>query len=210
MDRDDEQQFQQLKAWWQHNGSSLVMGLALALVVLAGWWGYTNWQERSAQQAAAAYAEFLRAEQQEEGVDSVEQLGERVLEEHGDSGYAALAALRLGHFQAQAGEYRRAAQTLGWLVEHADHRAMAELARLRQARALGEEDPEEALELLKESAPATFRANYAQLRGDLLSELERSEEAVAAYREALERGQDLGGQARELVRLKLRAQEART
>ncbi len=207
MNQDDEQQLQQIKAWWQRYGSGILLGLAGLAVILAGWWGYGTWQERSAQQAAAAYAELLRAEQGGE-LAAAEAAGERILDEHAGSGYAAMAALRLARIQVEAGERRRAVQTLKGLADSADSRAMAELARLRRARLLGETDQEAALSLLEGEVTEGFRASYAQLRGDLLSQLGRAEAAVAAYREALNSEPGLGGRARELVRRKLQAMEA--
>ncbi len=207
MHQDDEQQLQQIKAWWQRHGSGIILGLAGLAVILTGWWGYGAWQERSARQAAAAYAELLRAEQGGE-LEAAEAAGERLLDEHAGSGYAAMAALRLARIQVEAGERGRAIQTLEGLAEDADTRAMAELARLRWARLLGETDREAALALLDREVTDGFRASYAQLRGDLLSRLGRPEAAAEAYREALGSEPGLGAQARELVRRKLQAVEA--
>ncbi|ABM62551.1 YfgM family protein [Halorhodospira halophila] len=206
MERSDDEQLQQLKDWWQRNGGSILLGLTGALLILAGWWGYGTWQERGAQQAAAAYAEFLQATQSGEP-EAAEQAGQRVLDDHARSGYAGMTALRMARIQAEAGEYRRAAETLGWLIDNADHSAMVELARLRQARVLGEEDPEEALAVLEGSVSAGFTASFDELRGDLLRELGRYDEAAEAYQQALDQ-EGLGAQSRELVRLKLQAVES--
>ncbi|MCG5540972.1 MULTISPECIES: YfgM family protein [unclassified Halorhodospira] len=206
MERTDDEQLQQLKDWWRRNGGSIMLGLTAAVLIVAGWWGYGTWQERGAQQAAAAYAEFLQATRSGEP-EMAEQAGQRVLDDHARSGYAGLTALRMARIQAEAGAYRRAAETLGWLIDNADHSAMAELARLRQARVLGEVDAEEALAALEGSVSAGFAAAYAELRGDLLRELGRYDEATEAYQQALDQ-EGLGAQSRELVRLKLQAVES--
>lgn len=205
MDRTDEEQLQQLKDWWKRNGPPLLIGAGVAIALAAGWWGYGNWQERSAQQAAGAYAEFLQAEHGGE-LEAAEERGQRVLDRHAASGYAVMTALRLARLQVENEAFERAAETLGWVVDHADDRPMRELARLRQARALAEIDPERALTRLDVDVSDGFRAAYAELRGDLLHELGRDDEAAEAYRAALD-SEGLGGQARELVRLKLQAVE---
>ncbi|WP_200192389.1 YfgM family protein [Halorhodospira abdelmalekii] len=207
MDRSDEEQLQRLNDWWRRNGPSLMLGAALALVVLAGWWGFGAWQERSAQMAAAAYSEFLQAERQQAEISELEQLGQRLLDDHGSSGYAVLTAMRLARHQMDTGAYQSAADTLGWLVENARERPTAELARLRQARALAQEDPEQAVGLLGSDVSRSFKAAYAELRGDLLVDLGRSAEAAEAYREALAVN-GLAPQSRELVEIKLRAVES--
>ncbi len=122
------------------------------------------------------------------------------------AGYAAMAALRAARAQVEAGAFQEAAETLGGLVERADRPAMAELARLRKARALSQVDAEQALEVLKAQAVPGFGAARAELRGDLLASLGRSEEASAAYREALD-AEGMPARSREAVRLKLQATE---
>lgn len=205
MDRRDEEQIEQLKEWWRRNGPSIMLGLSAAIVVVAGWWAYGTWQERAAQQAAAAYAEFL----QHRGGD-IEELassGQDVMEQHRGSGYAMLTAMRLARHQIEAGANADAAQTLGWLVENSEHQPTVQLARLRQARALAQSDPQRAIELLGNEASAGFKAVYAELKGDLLAAQGRLDEAAQAYRQALT-AKGLASQSRELVKIKLRAVES--
>lgn len=209
MDRGDEEQLEQIRDWWRRNGPSIMLGLSLAMVLLAGWWAYDTWQERAAQQAAADYAEFIQLERRDADLSELESLGQRLLAAHEGSGYAVLTALRMARLQVDAGAFEAAAQTLGWLVENSQHKPTAELARLRQARALAESDPERAVELLdgENKVAAGFRAAYAELRGDLLTDLGRSGEAAQAYREALA-ANGLAPKSREMVEIKLRAVES--
>ncbi len=204
MERSDDEQLERLKAWWRRNGPALTLGVAVAAAGLAAWWGYQTWQERSEQRAAGAYAEYLEQERQGAELEALEEAGQRLLDDHPGTGYAALTALRLAREQVAAEAYGEAGETLGWLVDHADDRPMAELARLRQAQALAQEDPERALAVLDDEVSEGFRAVYAELRGDLLGELDRPEEAAEAYRTALE-AEGLAPQSRELVRTKLQA-----
>ncbi|BAU57737.1 tetratricopeptide repeat protein [Halorhodospira halochloris] len=207
MDRKDEEEFDQLRDWWRRNGPSLMLGISAAMVVLAGWWAYGTWQERSAQQAATAYAEFLEVERRDAELEELAGLGQRLLDDHSGSGYAVLAAMRMARLQVDAGAYADAADTLGWLVENSDHRPTAELAKLRQARVLSQIDPEKAIELLEADVSDGFKAAYAELKGDLLAELGRQDEAAQAYRQALA-ANGLAPQSRELVEMKLRAVES--
>ena len=207
MERSDEEQLEQLKEWWRRNGPGLMLGAALAITLFAVWWGYNTWQERSAQAAAVAYAEYLDAERRGADLNRLEVLADRLRSEHSASGYAALAAMRLARQQVSAGTQAEAVETLGWLVDHAAQRPTAELARLRQARALADDDPEGAVGLLQREVSAGFRAAYAELRGDLLVDLGRKEEAAAAYREVLAVN-GLAPHTRELVEIKLRAAES--
>lgn len=208
MDDRDEEQLAQIREWWRRNGPSIMLGLSLAIIVVAGWWAYDTWQERAAQQAAAAYAELLEHERRGAELAKLETVARRIREDHAASGYAVLAALRLAKQQVDAGEQVAAAATLDWLVDNAEHTPTVELARLRQARALAESAPEKAVNLLdNDKVSPGFQASYAELRGDLLAELGRADEAAVAYREALAVN-DLTPQSRELVKMKLRAVES--
>ncbi len=203
MDRTDEEQIEALRDWWRRNGSAVMLGVGLAAAGLTGWWGYGQWQEGKAQEAAAAYGLMIQAEREGAPLPELTIAARQVMEDHRRSGYAPMAAMRLGARQMEAGQYIAAARTLGWVVEHVRETAMVELARLRQARALAAAGrTEEALALVAQPASPGFVGAYADLRGDLLADMGRAEAAAEAYRDAL-RAEGLDPQTRRLVELKL-------
>lgn len=203
MDRNDEEQLAVLRDWWHRNGVSVMAGLLMAAVGAGGWWGYDLWQERTAQQSAAAYQEFLQAARLGGSPDEIQEAVRRLQEDHGGSAYAAMATLQLARQQLEAGDYEQAAETLAWVQHNAEDSALEQLARLRRAEALaGAGDLDGALAVVGTDPGTGFVGAFEAMRGDLLQERDRREEAVEAYRRALEAG-DLDRDMREVVRLKL-------
>jgi len=74
------------------------------------------------------------------------------------------------------------------VMENGTPKALRVIARDRLARTLLDQDKAaEALEVLEGEADVSgFEARYAETRGDILAALGREQEAVAAYRQALE------------------------
>jgi len=196
----DEEQLEAVKRWWQENGRSIIIGLILGAGAVGGWWGWGAWQERAAVDAANAYADFMAPANQGEYETAVRR-GELVLENHGRSLYATMAALQLGALHIQEGDPAAAAESLRWAADNADSEAMRSLARLRLARALAADGQHEtALEKLDNGG--AYAGQMAELRADILLELEREDEARSAYRAALNHD-DISPTQRELIQIKL-------
>lgn len=205
MDRNDEEQLATLRDWWQRNGASILTGLVIAVVGASGWWGYEFWQERTAQQSAAAYGEFMQVAQRGDDLDAMAQAAENLQNNHTRSGYAVLASLQLARHQMEAGQHEDAVRTLSWAADNAEHDALRNLARLREARALAAADRiEDALARLETSPGPGFVGAFSHLRGDLLSAMDEHESAISAYRSALD-ADDLDADARDLVRTRLQS-----
>ena len=53
--RDEEEQVERIKAWWQENGTAAVITVVLAVAALIGW---RQWQGHQGEQAAEASTEY--------------------------------------------------------------------------------------------------------------------------------------------------------
>jgi predicted negative regulator of RcsB-dependent stress response len=88
------------------------------------------------------------------------------------------------------------------------HRALAlgGVPRLRLANVLLDEKAyDEALQLLEAKPLEAYAAQVAALRGDVLLAKNQRAEAIAAYRQALEKAGSQGGAFRESLQLRLDA-----
>ena len=56
----EEQELETLKKWWSENGKSLLAGLGIGLVAVAGWTSWQTWQRTQAELRIGA----LRADRQ--------------------------------------------------------------------------------------------------------------------------------------------------
>ncbi|KAB7628404.1 YfgM family protein [Alkalilimnicola sp. S0819] len=199
----DMEQVEALKRWWSENGRSIIAGAVIAIVGLLGWqqWGaYQDQQALDASNEYLAFLEQLRGDAPDGGLGR----GERLIEKHADSPYAALAALWMASHHVEQGALEQAEARLRWASEQADGEHFRELASLRLANVLlARADPAAALAVLERIDQGAYSALAGELRGDAHAARGEREQAAASYRAALE-NDGLSGQRRQLLELKLR------
>ncbi|MFG3454759.1 tetratricopeptide repeat protein [Stutzerimonas stutzeri] len=185
----DEEQLAQIKEWWQRNGMPLLLGGALALVLVFGWQFWQKHQRTQAQNASAVYQQLLNAALEEGGVDAAEvsRLGNLLQKEFAGSHYAQYGSLFVAKVAVESGRLDEAQTELQAVLDKPADQVLEELARQRLARVLAAQDKaEEGLALLDGEAVEAFAASREELRGDLLVKLGRQDEAHAAYSKAKE------------------------
>lgn len=187
-DYTEEEQIAQIKEWWQRNGKPLLMGGALALVIVFGWQGWQKNQTSKAQTASVVYQQLLDvALVPSEQVDAqkVAQLLAELKKVNPHSAYAQYAGLLAVKVAVDHHQLDDAALELNAILAKPANDTLAELARQRLARVLlAQEQAEQALQLLDGTALTAFTATREELRGDVLVVLERPAEAKAAYLQA--------------------------
>lgn len=186
--RTEEEQVEALKRWWQENGRSTVIAIAVALSAAFGWQGWQRYQENQAAEASNLFSQMLEAASAlEEGADGsrFEELASTLREQFPRSSYAQFAALHEARLAVEAGQNGEAERDLRWVLSRAQAGSDThQVAQLRLARVLaGRGQVEEALALL-EGGSGYYRAATAMARGDVLLQASRDAEALAAYREA--------------------------
>ena len=185
----EEEQLAQSKEWWQRNGKPLLMGGALALVLVFGWQFWQKHQLNQAQSASTIYQQLLNAALEEGKADTAEisRLGNLLQKEFAGSHYAQYGSLFVAKVAVESGRLDEAATELQAVLDKPADKTLEELARQRLARILAAQDnAEEGLALLEGDAVEAFAASREELRGDLLVKLERPDEAHAAYSKAKE------------------------
>lgn len=185
----EEEQLAQIKEWWQRNGKPLLMGGALALVLVFGWQFWQKHQLNQAQSASTIYQQLLNAALEEGKADTAEisRLGNLLQKEFAGSHYAQYGSLFVAKVAVESGRLDEAATELQAVLDKPSDKTLEELARQRLARILAAQDKaEEGLALLEGDAVEAFAASREELRGDLLVKLERPDEAHAAYSKAKE------------------------
>ena len=185
----EEEQLAQIKEWWQQNGKPLLFGGALALVLVFGWQFWQKHQLNQAHNASTVYQQVLNAALEEGGADTAEvsRLGNLLQKEFAGSHYAQYGSLFVAKVAVESGRLDEAATELQAVLDKPADKTLEELARQRMARVLAAQDKaEDGLALLDGEAVDAFAASREELRGDLLVQLQRPEEAHAAYSKAKE------------------------
>ncbi len=134
-----------------------------------------------------------------------ERAGQKLLEAHPDSRYAALGALIMARLAHDRGEDALARRHLQWVLENSSDPDLELVARLRLARlTLDAGDPDGALALLAVDDPGAFGPEFEELRGDARTAQGRRDEARSHYEQALASG-ELSPTARARLELKLQS-----
>lgn len=188
MSMTEDEQIAQIKDWWQRNGKPLLTGGVLALALVFGWKGWQEYQSTQAQTASLIYQELLETSLTADGkpdIGKVAELAGKLKSEHAGSHYAQYAALFVAKVAVESGKLDDAAAELKGLTDKPVDATVAELARQRLARVLAAQGKvEDGLKLLDGEAGQAWLASREELKGDLLVQLGRTDDAHAAYQKA--------------------------
>ena len=177
----DEEQLEKLKGWWRENGAFILGALALSLAGLAGWRWYDSARIEEMQSASELYGTFLAASD-----EARTEFAAQLDAEHPDASYRAFSLLHRASEAAAEGDIEDALGNLGALLDAEVHPWLKDLARLRLARLLQEQEQgDAALAALAEVRSPGFSGQASELKGDihlLRGERELAHEAyVAAF-----------------------------
>jgi predicted negative regulator of RcsB-dependent stress response len=127
-DPQEQEQLEDLKAWWKDNGKLVILGVTLAALVIAGIQG---WRYYRHSQSLAAVALYEQLEQAERAGDrkKVRDIAGEIVARYGSTPYSAFAALSAARVSFEGGDLAEAKSQLTWVVEHARRDEIAPLRR---------------------------------------------------------------------------------
>lgn len=202
LDLEEQEQLEQLKAFWKRYGNLVTWLLTLVLGGYAAWTGWNWWQQQQAVKAAGMFDEFERVAKSGDA-DKTAALFAELKQRHGDSTYAAQAALQLARLQYDKGQGDAARGALTWAAESAGEPNYREIARLRlaglQLEAKQYADAAKTLDAIK---LPEYAALTADRRGDIALAQGKSDEAKTQFKKAYS-GLDKSVQYRSLIEAKL-------
>jgi predicted negative regulator of RcsB-dependent stress response len=186
--RTEDEELAVMKDWWQRNGKPLVTGGLLALIVVLGWQGWQRYQTNQSQGASILYQQLLETALTPSGqadTTQVAQIAGKLKSEFAGTTYAQFGSLFVAKVAVDNGKFDDAVAELKTVSDKPANATLGELARQRLARVLAAQNKgEEALKLLAGDADKAFLASREELKGDLLVQLGRTDEAHAAYQKA--------------------------
>ncbi len=204
LDLQEQEQLEELKAWWKDNRSQILGALLIAVIAIGGWRGWQYYQRNQSIQAATLYSEFVR---QLEGNDSgrVNDAAAAMMDRFGSTAYASRAALLAAQVNEHGKDVAHAKSQLQWVIDHAVEADLRDVARLRLASLLLDDGKyAEAMTFLQAEHSASFDGLYADLQGDVLNAQGKVDEARSAYKLAYEKT-DNKSMYRNLIKMKLDA-----
>lgn len=183
----DDEQWDRVKAWWKANGTFIITGLVVGLLIIGGWRYWEHYQARQQLTASALYSKFEQALRQPDNADTgASVVAENLMDHYSDTPYAAQAALALAATEVSASNLEQAADHLQWVIDNGSDSSLKRLARLRLGRIqLASGKPKAAIKTLAGAKAGGFESLYAEARGDAWRTLGDSAKAHEAYQAAL-------------------------
>ncbi|MFG6462773.1 YfgM family protein [Roseateles sp. DXS20W] len=185
LDLEEQEQLDQLKAFWKRWGNLITWLITAALAAFAAWQGWNWYQRDQAAKAAAMYDEFDRAVSAQD-LDKASAAAGDLKARFAATGFAAQAGLQVAKLQLDKGKADDAKQSLTWVAEQGSESSYRDLARLRLAGLqLDAKAYDDALKTLDAIKSAEFAALVADRRGDALLLQDKRDAAKAEYQKAL-------------------------
>ena len=206
LDLQEQEQVDQLKAFWNQYGNLITWTLILALGAFAAWNGWNWWQREQGVKASAMFDELERASLAADLERSTRIFGD-LKERYPRTAHAQQGALLAAKVQADKGQADAALASLAWAADNGSDDGLKAVARLRAAGLLLDKKQYDAARAQLDaagsgSAAPGFTALVADRRGDLLLAQGKKEEARASY-EVAYKAMDEMLEYRRLVEAKL-------
>jgi predicted negative regulator of RcsB-dependent stress response len=196
LDLEEQEQLDQLKAFWKQYGNLITWTLTLALAAFAAWNGWNWWQREQAAKASSMYEELERAAQAGDP-DRAAGVFNDMKERFPRIAFTQQGGLLAAKLQFEKLQPDAAAATLAWVSENATEDEYRTVARLRLAGLLIDQKKfDEALRQLDGATAKEFEALVADRRGDVLLAMGRTDDAKAAYNRAWQTMDDKVGYRR--------------
>lgn len=202
LDLEEQEQLDELKAFWKQWGNLITIVLTVALAAFAGWNIYQRWQQNQASQAAALFDELERNAVAGDTA-KLDRVFADMKEKYPNTSFAQQAGLAASKVYFEAAKPDQSKAALTWVAEKSSDDGYQAIAKLRLASVLAESAAyDEALKLLSGGFPAEFSALVADRMGDIYMLQGKKPEARAQFEKAF-KAFDERAEYRRLVEVKL-------
>ncbi len=203
LDLEEQEQLDQIKAFWKQFGSIISGVLILVFGFIAAYNGYQWWQRDKAVQASAMYDEVERTAKEGDPA-KISRAFADMKERFAGTTYAAQAGLLSAKALYDKGQAEQAKAPLEWVANSAADESYRAIAKLRLASILFEGKSFDAALKLLDGLPKEFDALAHDRRGDIFLAQGKRDDAKAAFEKA-HKAMDERSEYRRLVEIKLNA-----
>jgi predicted negative regulator of RcsB-dependent stress response len=211
LDLEEQEQIDQLKAFWQKYRNLITGVLTAVLFAYAAYSGYQWWRNSQAAEASKLYETMVAAIAKGDK-DQTLRAANDLQKDFSRTTYAAMSSLVAARIASDAGDSAKAIDYLRWVAKNASDDSYLALAKLRLVSQLieqgGDQNFAEADQILKEKPIQGFEALWLERRGDWYLIQKKNAEAKASYQEAwkkLDLAKEFPEEARRLLKVKIDA-----
>ena len=184
LDLEEQEQLDQLKAFWKRYGNLVTWTLIAVLAAFAAWNGWHWWQRDQAVKAGSMFDQLDKAAQAGDA-DQAARVFADMKSNYPHTAYTEQGGLLTAKVQFDKGQADAALATLAWVEANAVEVEYQTIARLRAAAVLLDQKKYDgALKQLDAVTAPDFSALVDDRRGDVLLAQGKQDEAKAAYTKA--------------------------
>ncbi len=190
----EEQQVEAIKKWWSENYK---MVIGLTIIGLGSIIGVQQWKQHKQVEGMTASMEYdhILQEVSDSSEPVIEQQVETMLKDYSKYPYATLSAMLEARKLVDEGKLDGAESQYQWVIKNSSSSSLKHIARIRLATLLSAQGKnDQALKVL-DVDQGSYKANYLEVKGDILVALNRINEARAAYDQALQAYAAMGANA---------------
>jgi predicted negative regulator of RcsB-dependent stress response len=184
LDLEEQEQLDQLKAFWKQYGNLITWSLIAVLAVFAAWNGWNWWQRDQAVKSGSMFDQLDKAAQAGDS-DQAGRVFADMKERYPRTPFTQQGGLLAAKVQFEKGKPDAALATLDWVGANGSEAEYRSIARLRAAGILLDQKKyDEALKQLDGVTAAEFAPLVADRRGDVLLAQGKKDDAKASYAKA--------------------------
>jgi len=185
LDLEEQEQVDELKAWWKQHGNKAMVLVSVFALGVAGWSAWKSYQSKQTHEAVVLF-EVLRKELPANNVKRIREVAGQIIEKYPRTPYAVDAAMFMAKANFENGDAKSAKTQYQWIIEHAKQTQAKDLAQMRLAIVLlDEKDFSGAIKLLDAKHDSAFDPLYNDIKGDVYALQGLSKEARVAYQAAI-------------------------
>ncbi len=204
LDLEEQEQLDQLKAFWKRYGNVITWLLIAVLGAFAAWNGWNWWQRDQAIKSGSMFDQLDVAAQAGD-VDQAARVFADMKERYPRTAFTQQGGLMTAKLQFGKGQADAALATLAWVGANAAEAEYQTVAHLRAAGILLDQKKyDDALKQIDAATAPDFAALAADRRGDVLLAQGKTDDAKAAYAKAWQ-AMDSTVEYRRLIDAKLTA-----
>lgn len=180
---EEEQELNELKAWWKDNYKSIIVIFILVFGGVFGWKYWQNHQVEKMQNTSAQYDQLLYSQQSSVQKDANL---EQFVQQHDKTTYAVFALLDQAHSAVSQGDFAKAEQWLTQALQQANDDILLSVTALRLASVQFQQQKYDlALASLDKITNSNWNDEKLLLKGDVLIKKGDESAAKALFEQAL-------------------------
>lgn len=181
----EDEQLELIKKWWQRYGNMITFALSVVLLCIGGYRIY-NWHHAKMTQQASSTYEKMMSEFSNQNTKAVRSFANELISNYGSTVYADGAHLTLAKMYTAKDESDKAIKELQAVATHSKMTPLKQIAKIRIARIqAANQSYTEALNTISQVEDKSYLPVINELKGDIYGAQGQFEQAIKAYRLAM-------------------------